>query len=302
MITILIKNNHYIIPITYNKNRKLLFLGENVQITNPNQLMELHDNEFIGELPKLTNSQINFNGKNNVLVCEEGVHLWNSRIDFNMDNSVLYLSTNSHDYSVNIALHKSNVCFIGKNNFFNGQTVFVLSEAKNIIMGDDCFISYNVVFRTSDGHCIYDDESKRRINYAGSIYVGDHVWFGQNAMIFKGSKIGSGSILGANSVVSNKSINSNVTCAGAPVKLIHKNTFWTPHSVNGWGEEEIDKMSESKSNLFSYEVGDDTLDLETVENELNNFSDTEEVVTYIWYKFLVGGKNRFAIKNEEELS
>ena len=150
-----------------------------MQVTNPEQLFELKENEFIGELPTLTNSQINFNGINNILVCEEGVNLWNSRIDFNMDNSILYLSSDIHNYSVNISLHNNNICFIGKNNFFNGMTVFVLSESKNIFLGDDCFISYNVVFRTSDGHPIYNAESKRRENFAKSIYVGDHVWLGQ---------------------------------------------------------------------------------------------------------------------------
>ena len=95
-------------------------------------------------------------GKNNILICEENVHLWNSRIDFNLDNSILYLSSSIHDYSVNISLHNDNVCYIGKNNFFNGKTIFVLSESKNIVFGDDCLISYNVVFRVSDGNPIYN--------------------------------------------------------------------------------------------------------------------------------------------------
>lgn len=267
-----------------------------VQIIDPNQLLELEGNEFIGELPKLTNSQINFNGKNNILICEEDVRLWNSRIDFNLDNSVLYLSSNIHDYSVNIALHKNNVCFIGKDNFFNGKTTFVISEAKNIILGDDCFISYNVVFRTSDGHSIYNGESKKRMNYAKSIYVGDHVWFGQNAMVFKGSQIGSGSIVGANSVVSNKYIPSNTTYAGSPARLIHEDTFWTPHSVHDWGEEEIKKMAKSPSDLFIYEVGENTLSFDKIESDLNNFSDSDEVIDYIWSTFLISGKNRFCLK------
>ena len=38
-----------------------------MQVTNPEQLFELKENEFIGELPTLTNSQINFNGINNIL-------------------------------------------------------------------------------------------------------------------------------------------------------------------------------------------------------------------------------------------
>lgn len=113
----------------------------------------------------------------------------------------MYLSSSIHDYSVNISLHNDNVCYIGKNNFFNGKTIFVLSESKNIVLGDDCLISYNVVFRVSDGNPIYNKNSKERMNYARSIYAGDHVWFGQNAMIFKGSRIGSGSIIEAGSVV-----------------------------------------------------------------------------------------------------
>ena len=267
-----------------------------MQIRDANQLLDLDENEFIGELPTLTDSQINFTGKNNILICEEGVHLWNSRIDFNMDNSVLYLSSNSHDYSVNISLHKNNVCFIGKDNFFNGRTSFVLSEAKNIVLGNGCFISYNVIFRTSDGHCIYHEDSKERLNYARSIYVGDHVWFGQNAMIFKGSKIGSGAIIGAGSIVSNKTVRSNTTSGGAPLRIIHEKTFWTPHSNLGWGEEEIAKMSKSDSDLFVYSAEDDTLNFDAIESDLNAFSDPDDVVDYIWSTFLVSGKNRFAVR------
>lgn len=267
-----------------------------MQITDANQLLQLSENEFVGELPKMTNSQINFTGKNNILICEEGVHLWNSRIDFNLDNSILYLSGSCYDYSVNIALHKNNIGFIGKNNFFNGRTTFVLSEAKNIILGDNCFISYNVIFRTSDGHCIYKTDSKDRLNYAKSIYVGDHVWFGQNAMVFKGSKIGSGAIIGAGSVVSNKTIKSNTTAAGAPLRVIHEDTFWTPHSNHDWGEEEIEKMSLSDSDLFTYSADDNTLDFNQIENDLNSFQDMDDVIDYIWSKFLISGKNRFAVK------
>lgn len=214
-----------------------------------------------------------------------------------MDNSVLYLSGSNHDYSVNISLHKNNVCFIGKNNYFNGRTVFVLSEAKNIILGDGCFISYNVIFRTSDGHCIYHASSKDRLNYAKSIHVGDHVWFGQNAMIFKGSEIGSGAIIGAGAVVSNKKVRSNTTSAGAPLRMIHEDSFWTPHSCIGWGEAEIEKMSRSESDLFVYSVDDSTLDFGEIENDLNGFTDPDDIVAYIWTTFLVGGKNRFSIRD-----
>lgn len=266
-----------------------------MQITKAEELLELDDNEFIGELPKLTESQINFKGKNNILVCEENVHLWNSRIDFNLNNSILYLSSNTHNYSVNISIHNDNACFIGKNNFFNGVTTIVLSEAKNIVIGNDCFISYNVVFRVSDGHAIFDSKSKNRKNNAQSIYIGDHVWFGQNAMIFKGTQIGSGSIIGAGSIVSNKIIPSNTTYAGSPPRLISENTFWIPHSTHGWREEDIKKMSKYERDLFIYNKDDETLDISNIEEVFNKNDIDESLEMMISFNFLNENKNKFFI-------
>lgn len=265
-----------------------------MQITDANQLINLEENKFIGELPKLTKSQINFTGKNNILVCEEGVHLKDSRINFNLDNSILYLSGSRYDYSINMSLHKNNVCFIGKNNFFDGRAKFVLSEAKNIILGDNCFISYNVVFRTSDDYCIYKIGSKNCLNHAKSIYVGDHVFFDQNSMILKGSVIGSGAIIGAGTVVSNKSIRSNTMSVGMPLRTIYENTFWTSNPNHGCEKYEIQEISKSNYELFVYNVNGDTLDLVTVEADLNKFSDLEDVVDYLVFTFLLAGKNRFA--------
>lgn len=272
-----------------------------MQITNPDQLLELKNNKFIGKPPELINSQINFKGKNNILVCEENVKLLNSRIDFNLDNSLLYLSSNSHHYAVNISIHKGNVCFIGKNNFFNGLTTIVLSESKNIVIGNDCFISYNVIFRVSDGHAIYSSKSKDRLNYSKSIYIGDHVWLGQNSMIFKGTRIGSGSIIGAGSIVSNKSIPSNTTCAGSPVRLINEDTFWIPHSVHGWGEDEIKKMSKYKSELFVFEEDERILNLDKLERYFNE-ADINQILEYIKVNLVNENKNRFFIKNKSSNS
>lgn len=270
-----------------------------MQITESKQLLELEDNEFIGELPKLTNSQINFNGKNNILVCEEDVSLTNSRIDFNLDNSILYLSSSNHDYAANISIHNNNICYIGKNNYFNGLTTIVLSESKNVIIGNDCLFSYNITIRTADGHLVYNSNTNERLNYSGSVYIGDHVWLGQNLMILKGCEIGSGATVGANSVLSNKLVPSNTTFAGNPAKLIYDSSFWTGHSVHGWSEEETQKMSKYDSDRFIFFEDETILDFEDIECELNKFSNKEDIISYIVSNFLFPKKNRFFIKNEE---
>ena len=267
-----------------------------MRIVNSDDLLNLKDNKFIGETPKLTNSQININGKNNIFVCEEGVSLLNSRIDFNQDNSILYLSSSSFDYFVNLSLNGNNVCFIGKNNYFNGKSTIILSESKNIIIGDDCLFSYSVTIRVADVHLIYNSKTKERLNYSKSIYIGDHVWLGQNSMILKGTCIGSGSLIGAGSIVSNKNIPSNTTYAGSPARLIHEDTFWVGYSVHHWNEETTEKYSKYNSDKFIYAPDSNTLEFEDIEYDLNKFSNIDHILNYIESNFLEENKNRFALK------
>lgn len=266
-----------------------------MQITDGKELLSLENNEFMGEVPNLKNSQININGENNLFICEENVNLWNSRIDFNGNNSVLYLSSNSFDYGVNISINGNNVCFIGKNNFFNGISNIVLSESKNIIIGDECLFSYGVSIRVADVHLIYNTQTKERLNYSKSIYIGDHVWFGQYALILKGTKIGSGSIIGAHSVLSNKTVPSNTTFAGSPARLTKENTFWVGYSVHPWDEETTQHYSHYNSEDFVFIKSDNTLNIEDIEYNLNNLSNTEDILSYIESHFLISGKNRFAL-------
>jgi len=267
-----------------------------VQITNGDELLNLENNEFIGEIPKLTNSQININGENNTIVCEENVTLWNSRIDFNGNNSILYLSNNNFDYAVNISFNGNNLCFIGKNNFFNGMTTIVLSESKNVIIGADCLFSYEVSLRVADAHLIYHTKTKERMNHSKSIYIGDHVWLGQNALILKGTQIGSGSIIGANSVLSNKIVPSNTTFAGSPARLTKEDTFWIGYSVHPWSKETTSEYSKFDSENFIYTPDNNSLDFEKIEFDLNNMQNHEDIIFYIVANFLESSKNRFSFK------
>ena len=264
-----------------------------MQITNANQLLELENNHFYGELPNLINSTINFNGNDNILVCEKGVTLRNSRIDFHLNNSILYLSSNKNHYFVTIALNKNSVCYIGKNNYLNGHITIVCSEAKNVIIGDDCLFSYGVIIRVSDAHAIYSTDTQNRVNHAKSIYIGDHVWIGQNTMIFKGTQISSGAIIGAGSVLSNKIVPSNTTFAGNPAKLVKEKTFWIPHSTHSWGKEENEKMNLYKNQIFTYEHDETSLNFNEIEEIFLN-SNADESLDYIKNNFLNNAKNRFA--------
>jgi len=107
----------------------------------------------------------------------------------------------------------------------NGKLNIVVSEQKNIFIGDGCLFSFDIWIRTGDAHLIYDSNLKSRINFSGSIYIGDHVWIGQHVFILKETKIGSGSVIGSMSIIPGKILESNASYAGNPVKKIKSNIF-----------------------------------------------------------------------------
>ena len=210
-----------------------------IKVTQPEMFASLENgNRFMGELPEMVNSSVTFTGKNNVFFCEKRVKLNNTNIKFNADNAIVYLCENNNDYKLSLNVYNGNVFYSGKNNYFNGVMNVILSEQKHLFIGNDCLLSFGIWVRNADPHLIYDVESHNRINPTKSIFIGDHVWVGQSAMILKGTQAESGSIIGAMSVVSNKKIDANSSWAGNPAKKIKDGVFWNRPCVHTWTEKQ----------------------------------------------------------------
>ena len=215
------------------------------------------ENLFLGSHPILQNSEIIFNGHNNILVCDKNVKLIDSRLCFQGNNSLIYLKGGEYKLSVDIYHHS--VLYAGENNFFNQALSIILSEGKNVFLGDNNNFSLNIWMRNSDAHLIYDITSKKRLNFSKSIYIGDNIWIGQDTFILKGTHICSGSIIGAQSVVANKAISAHSLWCGNPAKEIKSNVCWSRSCVHKWQKEdtlknkEYDKRKISFSKRFLYD-------------------------------------------------
>lgn len=107
-------------------------------------------------------------------------------------------------YHLNLTIYNNSLIYIGRDNYFNGSLNIIAGEEKDIIIGDNCMISFGSWIRNTDPHLVYDSSTYCRINPSKSVLIGDHVWIGQSCIILKGTVVGSGSILGAGSVVSGK--------------------------------------------------------------------------------------------------
>lgn len=273
-----------------------------IKVTEPAMLASLEDgNRFIGETPEMVNSSITFSGKNNVLFCEKRVKLNNTVINFNADNAIVYLCENNNEYKLNLNVYNDNVFYSGKNNYYNGVMNVILSEQKHLFIGNDCLLSFGIWIRNADPHLIYDAESHKRINPTKSIYIGDHVWIGQSAMILKGTQIESGSIIGAMSVVSNKKIGANSSWAGNPAKKIREGLFWNRPCVHKWTEEQTKDSRHFIRNTFIFKhKRSEYISFSEIEEKLDAKNSVESKLKYLGKISADDSKNRFCAGSEKE--
>ena len=276
------------------------------QQNDPTEL-DYGDNIVVNH-PELDNSKIIFEGKNNILFCEEKFTLRKSEVRFTGDNAVIYLSKNKakqHHLGL-LFVSFNSVIFIGPETKFNmGRAVDIHAmDGKHIIIGEDCLFSWNPWVFTSDGHPIYDTETKKRLNPGRSVLIGDHVWIGQGVSILKGSVIGSGAVIGSNAVLSGKRYSSNSSYAGMPARQIKQGIFFTKQDIKHADPEKLKSTTEHSSEKFIYSYDKkEQLTLEEIERGLSAAKTAKKKLAYI-QKHLAGqhGKNRFYVATDEPLA
>ncbi len=269
-----------------------------ITVTNFAELPELNGNRIIvnSEKSTMVSSTVTINGTGNILVIEDGIKLLHSTIKFKGNNSVVYLKSNVHPVTVDIDANFNNTVFVGGGNYYNGILHMSASEEKNVIVGGGSLFSFHVWIRTADPHLIYDCGTHKRLNPSKSVFLGDHVWIGQAAMILKGSKIGSGSIIGASSVVTGKTVPSNVSFAGNPAKLIKSGVFFTGEAVHGWTAADAAVHHVFEENTWIYNRDENTVDIDELDKTLTACTTADERLTLVKSALIdTNGKNRFFI-------
>jgi acetyltransferase-like isoleucine patch superfamily enzyme len=132
----------------------------------------------------------------------------------------------SGDYTIGrgcrIDIGKNGTLSIGKGGYINANSRFIVMHELRI--GADCAISWD---------CQFLDEDFHKINYAGrkdqsnSIEIGNQVWIGCGAKIYKGSKIPDGCVIASDSVVKGVFIKENCLIGGNPAKIIKEQISWS---------------------------------------------------------------------------
>lgn len=267
-------------------------------IKSSEEIKKLENNRIEGN-PELKNSQITFKGNNNILYCEGNVKLINAKFSFEGSNSLVYLSSAlNSQYSFNLIIYNESTFFIGREGKMSSPININIQENQNVIIGAETTISSGVNIRTADIYPIYDIKTKKRINFAKSVYIGDHVWLGHLSYISRGAKIGSGAIIENNSFVAhNAQIPSNSFAVGNPAIVEEQNVFYvTNFLAHHRAESSLDTIN-YKSDVFLYEfTKNETLDLDKIDQILKSLN-IDERLEFIQKLFVRNKrKNRFTIK------
>lgn len=172
-------------------------------------------------------------GHNNFITISRGAVLRKTRIRIRGNNNTLFFGENcSIGKNCSFWMEGNNISIVvgGKCTFTRDCEINAQEDDVSIIIGEDCMFSNTIVVRTSDSHPIYDLASKKRVNPARNVVIGNHVWIAPNTKIMKGANIADGVIIGSDSMV-NGEIPENVLAVGRPARVVKSGVYWTRENI-----------------------------------------------------------------------
>ena len=135
--------------------------------------------------------------------------------------------------SIHIEQH-NNTLVIDEKCTFHGRegspVQIIMEESTSIHFHQDCMVSNNVRFRSSDSHSINDLQGNR-INKAKDIEIAEHTWICADSMILKGFRNGKDCVIAAGSICSRSIMDNNVIIGGNPVRILKRSVSWDRYSV-----------------------------------------------------------------------
>ena len=203
-------------------------LDKQVKLENGNKIIVFRKDKSKIETGNYPGIRIDFKGNNSTCIIHEPAKFQNCYFYLGDNCKIEIGSTRTYLHNLTIDAQERNEVIIGKNCCCHGVTISNHDEKGcKVLIGNNCLFSYNINIRSSDGHTIYDNETKAILNKPqGELDIGNHVWVGMGVNILKDVKISNNTVVGAASVVTKNIEEENVIIGGIPAKILKRGTNW----------------------------------------------------------------------------
>jgi acetyltransferase-like isoleucine patch superfamily enzyme len=106
-----------------------------------------------------------------------------------------------------------------------------VTENSSVKIGEDCMLANDIDIRTGDSHSVIDSQTGERLNLAGDVVIGRHVWIAPHTVVLKGVNVGENSIIATGAVVT-KSCGPGVILGGNPARVIKTGVSWKRERIS----------------------------------------------------------------------
>ncbi len=181
----------------------------------------------------LLNVEFNIRGNENKITIDHGSVLRNVKFFIRGDNHMVNIGKNCIFSKGSLIWFEdyNGYLDIGDNTLIEDVHFAVTEPFSKITVGKNYMFVYGIDIRTGDSHSIIDHMTKKRINYAKDVNVGEHVWLAAHCKILKGVSIANNSVIGTSAVVSKSILEENSISAGNPSKIVKRNINWEVERV-----------------------------------------------------------------------
>ena len=204
----------------------------------------VHADELIDAVYSITGRQLKESGSrvyrdirgNRVAFCEDIEDTVTIR--FHGDNNDIRIGSSVSVGKLNIICGNHASCIIGNGTEIEAADIHVTNGS--ISIGENCLFSYQVTLRNHDTHHIFDKDTGERINFAGNMIIGNHVWLGYGVTLLGSASIGDNSIAGTMAVTS-AAFPREVVIAGNPARIIREHVCWSKDNTNFFDRANFDQ-------------------------------------------------------------